>query len=160
MPRGRSRASTPAGSTPSPISTTRPSLILSWASNVLSTSEEGQIASLTLEQLKNGAKLIVVDPRRTDLADRADLWLQLRPGTAQALALGFLHVIIEESLYDKEFVEKYTYGFEDLARHVKALHPGNGLRDHLGPGRSDPQGRTAVRRGKTGRPPVGQRHRA
>ncbi len=98
-------------------------VILSWASNVLSTSEEGQIASLTLEQLKNGARLIVVDPRRTELADRAELWLQLRPGTAQALALGFLHVIIEEALYDRSFVEKYTYGFEDLARHVKHYSP-------------------------------------
>jgi anaerobic selenocysteine-containing dehydrogenase len=94
-------------------------VILSWASNVLSTSEEGQIASLTLDQLKNGARLIVVDPRRTELADRAELWLQLRPGTSPALALGFLHVIIEESLYDKVFVEQFTYGFEDLARHVK-----------------------------------------
>ena len=98
-------------------------LILSWASNVLSTSEEGQIASLALEQLKKGARLIVVDPRKTELAQRADLWLQLRPGTAQALALGFLHVIIEESLYDEAFVEKYTYGFRDLARHVKTYTP-------------------------------------
>jgi anaerobic selenocysteine-containing dehydrogenase len=98
-------------------------LILSWASNVLSTSEEGQIASLALQQLKNGAKLIVVDPRRTELAERADLWLQLRPGTAQALALGFLHVIIGESLYDHEFVEKHTYGFEDLAQQVQPFTP-------------------------------------
>lgn len=97
--------------------------ILSWASNVLSTSEEGQIACLALEQLKRGARLIVVDPRRTELAQRADLWLQLRPGTAQALALGFLHVIIEESLYDRDFVEKHTHGFEDLARHVKQYSP-------------------------------------
>ena len=98
-------------------------LILSWGSNVLSTCEEGQIASLALEQLKKGARLIVVDPRRTELAQRADLWLQLRPGTAQALALGFLHVIVEESLYDSEFVQKYTYGFADLARHVKHYDP-------------------------------------
>lgn len=97
--------------------------ILSWASNVLSTSEEGQIAGLALEQLKRGARLIVVDPRRTELAQRADLWLQLRPGTAQALALGFLHVIIEESLYDRDFVEKHTHGFEELARHVKQYPP-------------------------------------
>jgi anaerobic selenocysteine-containing dehydrogenase len=98
-------------------------LILFWASNVTSTNEEGQIASLFYDQLKRGAKLIVVDPRRTDLAEKADLWLQLRPGTAQALAIGFIHVIIEESLYDKEFVDKYAYGFEDLARHVKTYTP-------------------------------------
>ncbi|MDR3555389.1 MAG: molybdopterin-dependent oxidoreductase [Syntrophobacteraceae bacterium] len=98
-------------------------LILSWASNLLSTSEEGQIASLLLERLKDGAGLIVVDPRRTELAEKADLWLQLRPGTAPALALGFLHVIIEDSLYDADFVDKYTYGFADLARQVKAYDP-------------------------------------
>lgn len=98
-------------------------LILMWASNVTSSNEEGQISSLALEQLKNGTKLIVVDPRRTYLAERADVWLQLRPGTAQALALGFLNVIIEESLYDKKFVEKYTHGFEDLAIHVKDYNP-------------------------------------
>jgi anaerobic selenocysteine-containing dehydrogenase len=98
-------------------------LILSWASNNLSTNEEGQIAGLTLEQLKKGTTLIVVDPRKTELAERADLWLQLKPGTAQALALGFLHVIIEEKLYDQEFVDKYTYGFEDLSQHVKAYSP-------------------------------------
>ena len=135
-------------------------LILSWASNVLSTNEEGQIASLTLEQLKKGARLIVVDPRRTDLAERAELWLQLRPGTAQALALGFLHVIIGEDLYDKEFVENYTYGFEDLALHVKHYSPEDSLRDYLGSGRSDTQGRKALCRGETGRTAVGQSHRA
>jgi anaerobic selenocysteine-containing dehydrogenase len=98
-------------------------LILLWASNVSSTNEEGQIASLFYEQLKRGAKLVVVDPRRTNLAEKADLWLQLRPGTAQALALGFINVIVRESLYDKAFVEKYAYGFEDLARSVERYTP-------------------------------------
>lgn len=98
-------------------------LILSWGSNVLATSEEGQIAGLMLEQIRKGAGLIVVDPRRTDLAQRADLWLQIRPGTAQALALGFLNVIIEGERYDREFVAKYTHGFEDLARHVRQYPP-------------------------------------
>ncbi len=98
-------------------------LILMWASNVTSSNEEGQINSLALEQLKNGARLIVVDPRRTYLAERADVWLQLRPGTAQALALAFLNVIIEEFLYDKEFVENHTYGFTDLVEQVKSYSP-------------------------------------
>jgi anaerobic selenocysteine-containing dehydrogenase len=98
-------------------------LVLSWASNNLATNEEGQIAGLTLQQLKNGAKLIVVDPRRTELAERALLWLQLKPGTDSALALGFLNVIIEESLYDKEFVEQFTSGFEELTEHIKQYSP-------------------------------------
>ena len=98
-------------------------LILLWASNVSSTNEEGQIASLFYEQLKRGTRLVVVDPTKTDLAEKADLWLQLRPGTAQALALGFINVIIRESLYDKGFVESYTYGFEDLARSVERYTP-------------------------------------
>ncbi|MDQ5987242.1 MAG: Acetylene hydratase [Syntrophus sp. SKADARSKE-3] len=99
------------------------SLIFSFGSNILSSNEEGQIASLALNQLKNGIPMIVVDPRRTELAAKAELWLQLKPGTETALALGFLNVIIEESLYDKDFVEKYTYGFEDLAQQTKAYTP-------------------------------------
>ncbi len=98
-------------------------LILSWASNVLSTNEEGQIGGRLIQHLREGTGLIVVDPRKTDLAKRADLWLQLRPGTSTALALGFLHVIIEESLYDKEFVDQYTFGFEAIFQHVKKYTP-------------------------------------
>ena len=98
-------------------------LVLSWASNLLDSSEEGQIASLLTQQLQKGAQLIVVDPRKTELARRADLWLQLRPGTAPALALGFLHVIIKENLYDQGFVEKHTHGFKDLAAQVEAYSP-------------------------------------
>ncbi|MGD9503279.1 MAG: molybdopterin-dependent oxidoreductase [Syntrophobacteraceae bacterium] len=97
--------------------------ILSWAGNILSTNEEGQTSGLLAEELRGGAKLIVVDPRRTELAERADLWLQPRPGTAHALAMGFLHVVIEESLYDREFVENHTHGFDDLARRVAPCTP-------------------------------------
>ena len=99
------------------------SLILSFGSNILSSNEEGQIGSMALGQLKKGVRMIVVDPRKTELASQADLWLQLKPGTETALALSLLHVVIEESLYDKEFVEKYTYGFEDLAQQTKRYSP-------------------------------------
>ena len=98
-------------------------LILSFGSNILSSNEEGQIVSMALDQLKKGTRMIVVDPRRTELASKADIWLQLKPGTETALALGLLNVVIEESLYDKEFVGKYTYGFEDLAREMKKYSP-------------------------------------
>ncbi|MFO7598502.1 MAG: molybdopterin-dependent oxidoreductase [Candidatus Desulfacyla sp.] len=99
------------------------SLALVWGSNVTSTNEEGEICSLLLDQLRNGTRMIVVDPRQTELAKKADLWLQLRPGTDAALALGFLNVIIEERLFDEGFVEAWTHGFEDLARQVKGYPP-------------------------------------
>lgn len=65
-----------------------------------------------------GAKLIVIDPRRTPLADEADIWLPLRPGTDAALLLGMLHVIITEELYDREFVAKWCHGFSELRTRV------------------------------------------
>jgi len=72
---------------------------------------------------KQGAKLIVIDPRLTPLAREADIHAQIRPGTDSALALGMLNVVITEELYDKEFVEKWTYGFDRLAEHVKQYPP-------------------------------------
>ena len=53
---------------------------------------------------------IVVDPRRTYLASKADLWLQIRPGTDAALVLGLINLIIEQGLYDKDFVERWCVG--------------------------------------------------
>lgn len=66
-----------------------------------------------------GAKLIVIDPRRSENAERADLWLPLRSGTDAALLLGWLNVIIEEELYDKDFVRDWTVGFEELTARAK-----------------------------------------
>jgi anaerobic selenocysteine-containing dehydrogenase len=68
---------------------------------------------------KKGAKLICIDPRKGFVAKKADLWLQLRPGTDAALALGFHHVILEEELYDKEFVENYIHGWEAFKERVR-----------------------------------------
>lgn len=59
-------------------------------------------------------KLIVIDPYRTELAARADLWLQPRPGTDAALVLAMTKFIIDAGLYDKEFVDKWCYGFDKL----------------------------------------------
>jgi len=66
-------------------------------------------------RVKNGAKLVVVDPRRTQLAEKADLWLQVRPGTDGALVLGMINVVIAEGLYDRDFVSSWCVGFEELA---------------------------------------------
>ncbi|MFC1995309.1 molybdopterin-dependent oxidoreductase [Chloroflexota bacterium] len=72
---------------------------------------------------KKGAKLIVIDPRLTEIASMADLWLQVRPGVDDALALSMLNVIINEELYDKEFVDKWCLGFERLKERVREYTP-------------------------------------
>ncbi len=65
----------------------------------------------------------MIDVRFTDIAKNADIFLRPRPGTDGALALGFMHIIINEGLYDKEFVDKWTYGFDELAERVKQFPP-------------------------------------
>jgi anaerobic selenocysteine-containing dehydrogenase len=70
-----------------------------------------------------GAKIIVIDPKRIAIADQADMYLKIRPGTDGALALALIHVIIEEKLYDSEFIEKWTLGFDKLVPHIKRYTP-------------------------------------
>ena len=67
-------------------------------------------ATATVAALKRGARLIVVDPRRAGLANKADLWLRVRPGTDGALALGIANVMIERGWYDRDFVRDWTNG--------------------------------------------------
>jgi anaerobic selenocysteine-containing dehydrogenase len=69
--------------------------------------------------LAEGAKLIVVNSLKTEAAGAADIWLQPRPATDLALALGILNVIVNEELYDKAFVEKWTVGFNKLREHIQ-----------------------------------------
>lgn len=72
-------------------------------------------AQRVLKAVEKGAKLIVIDPVRIPLVEKATLHLQPRPGSDCALALALLNVIISRGLYDKEFVEKWTIGFDKLA---------------------------------------------
>jgi anaerobic selenocysteine-containing dehydrogenase len=75
------------------------------------------------ESLKRGSKLVVIDPKYIPLAEKADMYLRIRPGTDGAMALAMINVIINENLYDKEFVEKYTYGFDKLSAHIQKYTP-------------------------------------
>jgi anaerobic selenocysteine-containing dehydrogenase len=75
------------------------------------------------KNLKKGAKLVVIDPKRIPLADRADMYLRIRPGTDGALALALMNVIIQEDLYDRGFIEKHTSGFDKLIPHVHNYTP-------------------------------------
>jgi formate dehydrogenase alpha subunit len=70
-----------------------------------------------------GAKLIVVDPRAIDMTKFATLWLRQRPGTDVAWLNGMMHVIIEEGLYDKQYVEERTENFEALRATVEKYTP-------------------------------------
>ena len=96
-----------------------PSCVAVWGSNLYQTNEEGIIGSQLRRALDHGAKLIAIDPRKTTIASRADIWLQPRPGTDLALALGMLRVIIDGSFYEKDFVESWTKGFPELKEHLQ-----------------------------------------
>ncbi|MBN2061296.1 MAG: molybdopterin-dependent oxidoreductase [Deltaproteobacteria bacterium] len=73
--------------------------------------------------LKKGGKLIVVNTFKTEAAKKADIWLQPRPASDLALALGMISVIVSERLYDKDFVEKWTTGFDRLEKHIQKYTP-------------------------------------
>ena len=75
------------------------------------------------EAKKRGVKLIVIDPRRTDTAKQADIHLAVNPGTDAALALAMINVVIEEDLYDKEYVDEFCYGFEEMKERAKEYAP-------------------------------------
>ena len=100
-----------------------PACVLAWGHNPVVSGPDGEIQFRVRDCLARGAKLIVVDPRRTAMAERADLWLQIRPGTDAALALGMLHVIVEEGLEDRAFVERWTVGFDQLAARLREYPP-------------------------------------
>lgn len=72
---------------------------------------------------KRGAKIVVIDPKRTQVAQMADLWLAPRVGTDAALALAMAHVLIAENLYDKTFVERWCHGFAEFAARVADYPP-------------------------------------
>ncbi len=75
------------------------------------------------EALSRGAKLIVVDPRFSVAAGKADYWLPIKPGTDTALLLAWMHVLIYENIYDKKYIEQNATGFNELKNHVKNLTP-------------------------------------
>jgi len=96
-----------------------PACALVWGSNLFQTNEEGIIGSQLKRALDHGTKLIVIDPRKSSVASRADIWIQPKPGTDLYLALGMLKVIVDERYYDKAFVENWTKGFQELEEHLR-----------------------------------------
>lgn len=107
----------------------RTKLALFWGSNPLGAERFSSYAAhnglkTILPRLKQrGVRTICIDPFRTQTVEAADEWVRINPGSDTALGLAMIHVIIEEELYDKEFVTAHTFGFEELTQHVKGCHP-------------------------------------
>ncbi|MDW7740065.1 MAG: molybdopterin-dependent oxidoreductase [Bacillota bacterium] len=96
--------------------------IILWASNPAETSLPNYWRRVS--KAKNrGARLVVIDPRFTRTASKADLYVPIKPGTDAVLALGMANVIINEGLTDSEFIEKYVHGFEEYKDLVKSYTP-------------------------------------
>lgn len=75
------------------------------------------------DAIRNRADIITVDPRYSVAASKSRWWLPIKPGTDTALLLAWMNVIISEGLYDRDYIERYAYGFEQLEEHVKTFTP-------------------------------------
>jgi anaerobic selenocysteine-containing dehydrogenase len=101
-----------------------PACILLWGCDITrSGASDGMCGGMFQRALNRAEKVIVVDPRRIKAAEKADHWLQLRPGTDGALALAMINTIIAEDLVDREFVDGYTVGYDRLVDHVQPFTP-------------------------------------
>ena len=87
-------------------------LILIWGSNVITSSVH--FWRIAQEAKRNGAKLVCIDPRRTETADKCDVHLAIKPGTDAALALGLMHELITHDWLDHDYIAQHTLGFEAL----------------------------------------------
>lgn len=92
-------------------------MYITWGSNEAYTAVHW--AKFGQEVRKRGGKLITINSIRTPMANQSDMFIQLKPSTDPAFCLGVCKVLIEENLYNKEFVSKYTMGFDDLVKETK-----------------------------------------
>ncbi len=95
--------------------------IIAWGANIHGNNIH--LWPFIADARRKGAKLVVIDPYRTRTAACADWFLPINPGTDAALALGMMHVIINEGLHDADYVARYTAGFEQLREKVQEYPP-------------------------------------
>ncbi|MDY7031722.1 MAG: molybdopterin-dependent oxidoreductase [Thermodesulfobacteriota bacterium] len=100
-----------------------PKTILFWGHNPIITGPDGELSFPVKRALKQGSFGIAIDPRRSETAKHCKMWLPVRPGTDCALALAMIHVIIKEGIFDKDFVEKWTVGFNRLEEYISKYTP-------------------------------------
>jgi anaerobic selenocysteine-containing dehydrogenase len=102
----------------------RPAGILVWGANPAISGADGELQWFVKDAARAGTHLIVVDPRPTELAQMAECWLRIRPGTDGALALCILGILLGEGLYDRGFAENHTVGLDALRQRCMAYPPG------------------------------------
>lgn len=100
-----------------------PEVIVIWGCNPINSNSDNFYGGWVVDCMQRGSKVITIDPSLTWLSSRSDYWLRLRPGTDGALALGMLNVIINEDLYDHEFVDNWCFGFDELKERVQDWTP-------------------------------------
>lgn len=96
-----------------------PKCVIVWGANPLVSHTDEYKGIYLTKALQKGAKLVTIDPRRTILARRADIWLPLRPGTDGALAWGMVNAIIDNGWYDEAFVRNYVHGWDEFCKRAK-----------------------------------------
>jgi len=96
-------------------------LIVAWASNIHGNNIH--LWPFIEEARRNGAKLVVIDPYATRTARAADWYIPINPGTDSALALGLMHIIVRDSLYDEDYVARWTCGFDQLRERIAEYPP-------------------------------------
>jgi len=96
-------------------------LVVAWGANIHGNNVH--LWPMVEQARRNGARLIVIDPYRTRTAALADWHIAIRPGTDGALALGMMHVILNEGLEDREYINAMTFGFEQLAERAREYTP-------------------------------------
>lgn len=89
-------------------------LYVSWGSNLSATSVHA--VKYVKQCIENGGKVVVINPFRIPLCEWADQWIKIRPGTDTPFALGVAKILLDEEIYDKEYVEKYCMGLDELKK--------------------------------------------
>jgi anaerobic selenocysteine-containing dehydrogenase len=96
-------------------------LIILWGTNPITSNIH--LWSRIAQAKRLGARVIAIDPYRSLSAEKADWHLAILPGTDAALAFGMMHVLIKEQLIDRDYLERYTLGFAEMAEQVKSFTP-------------------------------------
>jgi anaerobic selenocysteine-containing dehydrogenase len=110
-----------------PVDIERSRCVIVWGANPATSNSQAHHSLLNLKSLRDastrGAKIIVIDPMKSETTSVSNIHLRIKPGTDAALALGLVNIILQEKLYDEDFVRDFTYGFEEFSNSVKEFTP-------------------------------------